>query len=128
MESQQQSCTQIDCKDHDDLLDLPQNDVFKSKSLPQLKTDTIHNLDCVKDQFRNNSKKEKASNISTWTLLRLNKPEWKYITLGVIGSVIMGLSGPIYGIIFGEVLGLLDLSQQDVQHLNNMYTLVTYIE
>ena len=61
-------------------------------------------------------------------LLRLNQSEWKYITLGVIGSVIMGLSGPIYGIIFGEVLGLLDLSQQDVQHLNNMYTLVTYIE
>ena len=40
-------------------------------------------------------------------IMQMNRPEWNYITLGVIGSALVGLSAPAYAIIFGNVLGVL---------------------
>ena len=101
LESQQQSSTTIygKPKDHENQLDLIQND-DSNISLAELETGIIQNSSNLNNQekFRN---KLKEADISIWMLLRLNQSEWKYITLGVIGSVIMGFSAPIYGIIFG---------------------------
>lgn len=63
--------------------------------------------------------------VSLWQIMRMNQPEWIYITLGVIGSAILGLSTPVYAMLFGEVMGLLDQSlDEDVQKLNNTFALV----
>ena len=40
-------------------------------------------------------------------VLRTNSPEWLYIVVGLLSSVIMGGSMPIYAILFGEVMGIL---------------------
>ena len=64
--------------------------------------------------------------VSIWRILRMNKPEWVYITLGVIGATIQGLSTPVYAMIFGELMGLLDPSLEgDAMHMNNILALVT---
>ena len=128
LESQQQSSTPIDIesrpKDHEDQLDYIQN-ADSNTRLPELETDIIPNSSNVNNQQDKFQNKLKEADISNWMLLRLNQPEWKYIALGVIGSVIMGLSAPIYGIIFGQLLGLLDQPlKEDVQHLNNILSLV----
>lgn len=45
--------------------------------------------------------------VSLMEIMRMNRKEWPYITLGVIGSAIVGLSTPVYAILFSEVLGVL---------------------
>ena len=39
----------------------------------------------------------------------MNAPEWPYILVGLLGSVVMGGAMPVYAILFGEVLGVLEL-------------------
>lgn len=68
----------------------------------------------------------KDKDVSMWEILKLNKPEWEYITLGVIGSAILGLSTPVYAMVYGELMGLLDpaLPADEAQQLNNTLALV----
>ena len=126
VESQEQSSSQIDCKDHNHQLNIDKND-DSNTNLPQLETGvvTIQSSESINNHDQSDEKQFKETDISIWTLLQLNQPEWKYIAFGIIGSAIMGLNAPVYGIIYGEVLGLFDHSlQKDVHRLNNMYALV----
>ncbi|KAI9561748.1 ABC protein [Daphnia sinensis] len=68
----------------------------------------------------------KDNDVSIWKIFKLNKPEWAYITLGVIGSTILGLSTPVYAMVYGELMGLLDpsLQQEEAQHLNDILALI----
>ena len=36
-------------------------------------------------------------------VLKMNGPEWFYMVVGGIASVIMGASMPVYAVLFGEV-------------------------
>ncbi len=75
-------------------------------------------------KLRENSD-EKEDDISIWMMFLMNKPEWVYIAIGGIGSIIVGISSPVYAIVFGEIMGLLDQSmQEDVQRLNNLLALL----
>ncbi|GFR19390.1 ATP-dependent translocase ABCB1 [Trichonephila clavata] len=40
-------------------------------------------------------------------LLKMCAPEWPYLLVGGIAAIIMGLFTPIYGIVFGDILGIL---------------------
>lgn len=70
--------------------------------------------------------KPKDDDVSIWKIFKLNKPEWGYITLGVIGSTLLGLSTPVYAMVYGELMGLLDpsLKQEEAQHLNDILALI----
>ena len=37
-------------------------------------------------------------------VMRMNLPEWPYILLGLLGSIVMGGAMPVYAILFGEVI------------------------
>ena len=50
---------------------------------------------------------EELPNIQVGRLLKRNKPEWFYILVGVLASCAMGAVNPIYGVLFGDVLGVL---------------------
>lgn len=39
-------------------------------------------------------------------LMKMCAPEWLYILVGSIAAIIMGLFTPIYGIVFGDILGV----------------------
>ena len=65
-------------------------------------------------------------------IMRMNSPEWPYILLGVIGSFIVGLSTPIYAILFSNILEVLtpttDAQQQaDQREKGNFYSLMFLI-
>jgi len=65
-------------------------------------------------------------------IMKMNRPEWKYITLGVIGSTLVGLSAPAYAIIFGNVLGVLkpaatEEQQAEQRAQGNFYSLMFLI-
>ena len=114
--------------DQKELTDCFPNEVstVDSYSLPQLRID---HEDSDADKIQNQSQDTKdiaESDISIWKLLRLSKPEWIYTTLGVIGSGIVGLSAPVYGVLFGELMGILDpsLIQEEAHRLNDRFALV----
>ena len=39
-------------------------------------------------------------------VLRTNSPEWPYIAVGLVSSIVMGASMPVYAILFGDVRNL----------------------
>ena len=46
---------------------------------------------------------EELPQVDGLRILKTNGPEWLYILLGALASVIMGASMPVYAILFGEV-------------------------
>lgn len=50
---------------------------------------------------------EDLPKVSTFRIIRTNSPEWPYIVMGGLASIVMGASMPVYAILFGEVLGIL---------------------
>jgi len=46
---------------------------------------------------------EELPKVDGLRILKTNGPEWLYILLGALASVIMGASMPVYAILFGEV-------------------------
>lgn len=128
VEAQEQGFTSNNTSDQrEDSLNLSQSDgsTSSSRSLLLGEIDIRDSIAVAKQNQSLEEFKETESEISIWTLIRLSKPEWKYITLGVVGSAIMGLSPPVYAIVYGELMGLLDQSlQEDVQRLNDILALV----
>ena len=62
---------------------------------------------------------------SLWRIFQYNRPEWYYIALGVFGSSLMGLSTPIYAIVYGRTMGILDELDLDVvRQQKNFYALM----
>ena len=124
VESQQQRVPSNNLDDLNDPADCLPNEgsTFESHNLPQL---TIDHENRMHNQSRD-TKETGENDISIWKLLRLSKPEWIYTTLGVIGSGIVGLSAPVYGVLFGELMGILDpsLIQEEAHRLNDRFALV----
>jgi hypothetical protein len=49
---------------------------------------------------------EEPPEISMLTILKKNMPEWPYILLGSVGSLIVGFAMPIFGVLFGNIIGV----------------------
>jgi len=54
------------------------------------------------------AEEEEPPPISMLTILKKNMPEWQYIVLGSVGSIIIGFAMPIFGVLFGGILGVSD--------------------
>lgn len=127
VESQEQSFTpdEYDDHNHDQDWDPPEKFGLTAGSfVHQLKADVPEkNGDSVQQHL---PLQNLDVDVSIWKIFKLNKPEWGYITLGVIGSILLGLSTPVYAMVYGELMGLLDpsLQQDEAQHLNNILALV----
>lgn len=46
------------------------------------------------------------SKVNMMRLMKLNSPEWPYITAGCLAAIITGGSLPIFAILFGEIYGV----------------------
>ena len=49
--------------------------------------------------------------------MRVNSPEWPFVLVGVLASVVVGAWIPVYAVLFGEVLGSLSKAGQRRQTL-----------
>jgi hypothetical protein len=56
-----------------------------------------------KRDFLFKAEDEDLPEVDTLRILKTNGPEWPYILLGALASVVMGASMPVYAILFGEV-------------------------
>jgi hypothetical protein len=44
--------------------------------------------------------------VSMMMILNKNMPEWPLILIGSLGSIVMGCAMPIFGVLFGDILGV----------------------
>jgi hypothetical protein len=44
--------------------------------------------------------------VSMMMILKKNMPEWPFIVLGSLGSIVIGCAMPIFGVLFGDILGV----------------------
>lgn len=49
---------------------------------------------------------EKKKEPSIWKILEFNKPEWYYILIGCIASIISGAVNPAFAIVFSQVIAV----------------------
>jgi hypothetical protein len=47
--------------------------------------------------------------VSMMRILKKNMPEWPFILIGSLGSIVMGFAMPIFGVLFGDILGVSNL-------------------
>ncbi len=55
---------------------------------------------------RRRKKKENIPKVSFAELLKLNKPDWLLVLVGVIGSAVLGVLFPLLAILFSNVLAV----------------------
>lgn len=67
---------------------------------------------------------EKPPPISMITILKKNMPEWPYILIGSVGSLVIGCATPIFGVLFGDILGVMAAdSDEKVREGTDVYSL-----
>ncbi|XP_054723912.1 ATP-dependent translocase ABCB1-like, partial [Uloborus diversus] len=54
-------------------------------------------------------------------LLKISAPEWPFAVVGALSAVIVGIHFPLYGIIFGDILGVLSNDDTDVVRKESVY-------
>ena len=59
---------------------------------------------------------EDLPKIQMWRIMKRNSPEYVYIFIGVVMSCAMGAVMPLFGIIFGDILGVLSYPDQDPEN------------
>ncbi|XP_054725068.1 ATP-dependent translocase ABCB1-like [Uloborus diversus] len=57
-------------------------------------------------------------------LLKISAPEWPYALVGCISAALMGFHFPLFGIIFGDILGVLAKSTEEMQESNSFFCLL----
>lgn len=68
---------------------------------------------------------ENLEDSSLWPILKMNKPEWPQLLSGILSSAIMGCAMPIFAILFGEILEVLAVTNDNtyVRENTNKYSL-----
>jgi hypothetical protein len=52
------------------------------------------------------AEEEEPPPISMMTILKKNMPEWQFILLGCLGAMVTGFAMPVFGVLFGDILGV----------------------
>ncbi|GFQ65371.1 ATP-dependent translocase ABCB1, partial [Trichonephila clavata] len=60
-------------------------------------------------------------------LLKISLPEWPYLVFGSIAAIIMGLHTPLYGIVFGNILGVLSITDETEMSDRNAFFCLVFL-
>ncbi len=72
-------------------------------------------------------KKKRFRTPFMFRILKLNAPEWPWILIGAIGSIIYGASQPIFALLFSYVYGLFaEPNLEEQKHLTSVYAGVIF--
>ncbi|XP_051576241.1 ATP-dependent translocase ABCB1-like isoform X2 [Myxocyprinus asiaticus] len=71
------------------------------------------------------TEEEKVPEVSFLTVLKLNKPEWPYIVIGVFCAIINGALQPAFAIIFSKIIAVFaEIDQEIIRQRSDMYSLL----
>lgn len=96
-----------------EILDQQVEDVDDDKKVVEFddeRKDSIVHTENVSEQLDDAKQLQEASFLK---LLKFNSPEWPHLTIGIIGSIIMGFSMPVFGILFGDIIGVFEGNPSD---------------
>ncbi|KAJ9579274.1 hypothetical protein L9F63_024620, partial [Diploptera punctata] len=69
--------------------------------------------------------KEEQYEVALSRILSLNKPEWIHCVIGCIAATAIGCTLPVFAVLFGEVLGVLQVTDpEEVQSQANFYSIL----
>jgi len=80
----------------------------------------IHTHEDERTPVIEDDEEEEPPPISMFTILKKNMPEWPYILLGSIGSIVVGFAMPIFGVLFGDIIGVSKLREIQAANLSIM--------
>ena len=83
--------------------------IFSSRESRRRKRSLVQQDSIVEPQADD----EELPKVDGLRILKTNGPEWFYILLGAVASVIMGASMPVYAILFGEVNSFQSFTEED---------------
>ncbi|KAJ2943305.1 hypothetical protein O0L34_g12112 [Tuta absoluta] len=72
------------------------NSITAPDLLPQIENEALEEDD----------EEEKEASVSSWQLLKLNAPEWPLLAGGGIASFLIGLTMPVFAVLFAKVYGM----------------------
>ncbi|XP_023032967.1 ATP-dependent translocase ABCB1 [Drosophila willistoni] len=112
----------------------PSGDIYKNFDIKdedeediKIIEEEVEEEDSNKDKKKKKQKKVKDPNaVSPMSgVMKMNSPEWPQITIGCISSVIMGCAMPIFAVLFGSILQILAVKDNDdyVRENSNQYSL-----
>ncbi|XP_077296429.1 multidrug resistance protein homolog 49-like [Arctopsyche grandis] len=78
-------------------------------STPSLSTETISSV----EENGEIESMDIESGTSFWRLMKLNMPEWPFIVLGCLASLVLGGTLPAFAILFGNVYAVLSMDDID---------------
>ncbi|KAI5640114.1 ABC transporter transmembrane region domain-containing protein [Phthorimaea operculella] len=58
------------------------------------------------EALEDEEEEEKEASVSSWQLLKLNAPEWALLAGGGVASFLIGLTMPVFAVLFSKVYGL----------------------
>ena len=83
--------------------------------VPEAHTEEVVGIDVSQPAM-----KERLQRVSFTQLLKLNKPDWILVLVGVVCSAVFGCLFPLMATFFGDVLGVYIISKQAYYH-NEFY-------
>ncbi|XP_017069092.1 ATP-dependent translocase ABCB1 [Drosophila eugracilis] len=111
----------------------PTGDIYKNFDIKDEDDEEIKVLhededeeEVVSDKKKKKKKVKNPNEIKPMNeVMKMSKPEWLQITVGCISSVIMGCAMPIFAVLFGSILQVLSVKDNDeyVRENSNQYSL-----
>ncbi|XP_055935875.1 ATP-dependent translocase ABCB1-like [Argiope bruennichi] len=83
--------------------------------------------DTVEKRYDFKDEDEEEASLSWTRLLKTALFVWPYLIVGAISSLIMGVHVPLYGIVFGSILGVFSEPKDKILEDNAYYTLIFLI-
>lgn len=116
--------------DNDDSVLSPSEDIFKNLDIKDEDEEEIQILhDELEEEKVSTDKKNKKKNKEKEPspmlgIMKMNKPEWPQIIVGCISSIIMGCAMPVFAVLFGGILQIMQSHDDEyVRENTNEYSL-----
>ncbi|GFQ72411.1 ATP-dependent translocase ABCB1 [Trichonephila clavata] len=74
--------------------------------------------------FKETNDEKSMSWVRLW---KISLPEWPYLVFGSVAAIIMGLHTPLYGIVFGNILGVLSSTDETEMSDRNAFFCLVFL-
>lgn len=89
---------------------------------PDTQRNSINNNISIEDSTLDHTN---SPEVSIWRILEMNRQEHIQVLLGLAGSAMLGITTPLYSVVFGEVMGLLGQPEaEDIEEQLDFYVLM----
>ena len=94
--------------------DVPSYQLVGDDATEVTTSEEVEQVQCSSRSDKWDDKEEDGKEVSLLRILQLSRSDWGYITAGILGSIVVGLTNPVYAVVFGEVQGLLSIADEEL--------------